>query len=282
MKNCIIYSVKNDNNHLQQLNKSLSLVRDNLNHSNPDLDILFFCDPGADVIVKNIVQQLKIPNKIRLLGFNMVQPKYSDDIEKQIKENCTGTPYAYKHMCRFWAGEIFKRKEVLEYDYYLRLDCDSYITSPITYNLFEYMESKGKICAYISGNERMDAPHVSQKLPEALIDFELQHKELIIKSVEHPVGLWYRDTNFEIVKISVFSTNPYMLLYDYINETGGIYMYRWGDHIIRYAGVHMLYGEDKVEMLEGIKYTHSFFTNGVFSDLSEDEIRHKELRKTII
>lgn len=260
MKTCLIYTVKADENHLKQLRKSLELVRNHLNPFVDNLDILFFCDKGTEVEVSSITKELKLPNTIKLLEFTTKQPPYSETIKSSINGQI-----AYKNMCRFWSGEIFKNEEVLKYDYYMRLDCDSYITAPFGFNPFEKLEEKNKIYAYISGGLFLDSEKACKGLNAALKQFEIDRPELIVNGCDFKEGTLYY-TNFEICRIADFAESSYMDLYNYLDKNGGIYIYRWGDHIIRYAGIHMMLGVDRVEALTGIGYTHQTFINGKFCE----------------
>ena len=218
MKNCLIYSVKADQRHLQHLNNSLKLVRDNLNPFTEDMDILFFCDPEVADQVTSIISELKITNECKMLEFNTIQPEYNQSIQNRIIGNTS-----YKNMCRFWAGEIFKNKEVLKYDYYMRLDCDSYITSPIRFNPFEILKEKNKIYGFISGGVFLDSPDVCRDLNVTLKQFEVDHPELIVKGCDFKEGTLYY-TNFEICKVKEFAESNYMRLYEYLDKSGGIYI----------------------------------------------------------
>jgi len=257
MKTCIIYSVKNDPRHLRDLQRSLDLVSKNVVSILKNIEFIMFCDPGIESIVKTIFTNSRIPNKLIIKEFITRQPPYNTEIQQRIHNNIS-----YKNMCRFWAGEIFKDKDVLTYDYYMRLDCDSFITEPLVENPFEVMERNNKIYGYITGGKFLDSPEVCANLNNTLKEFEKQNKELILDSVNTLTEGTLYYTNFEICKIKAFTESSYMNLYEFIDQSGGIYIYRWGDHIIRYAGIHMLLGTNLVEEFRNIKYTHQRFING--------------------
>ena len=176
MKNCLIYTVKNDQNHLKNLEQSLSLFRDNLNPFVDNIDILFFYDFGLRKYLEDLKYKLRLTNEIILKEFTTVMPVYPTDLQTKIKEAINlpwGNRIEYKNMCRFWAGEVFKDLIVNEYDYYLRLDCDSFITSPVGYNLFSDIDNSNKICAYIIGYKFIDDPAVSKNLNQELLNVGL-------------------------------------------------------------------------------------------------------------
>lgn len=253
MKSCLIYTVKNDAKHLSDLLTSLLMAKENLIPFVQDMDILFFYDPGIEERVNNILKFVQIFRDAFLLSFTTKPPP---GYEK--------TPLVqYKNMCRFWAGEVFRQPKVQEYDYYMRLDCDSFITEPLGYDPFGMMAAEDKDYAFTKGGKFRDVPEYSQGLNAALKEFESQFPERMKNPVSTLIeGMLYY-TNFEICRVKAFSEGLYQSLFDHIERVQGIYKYRWGDHIIRYAGIHMLLGFDRVKEITDMKYTHQYFVNGV-------------------
>lgn len=259
---CLIYTVKNDKRHLENLSKSLRLVHENLIPFTKDLEILFFHDPDTQKDIQVMTSFWNIKNVMFLIPFTTTAPAWCDKTDPWLK---------YKNMCRFWAGEVFRQPRVLEYDYYMRLDCDSFITEPLGYDPFEMMAREDKDYAFTKGGKFMDTAPYFEGINKALFEFEAQyydHVDLsgnsILKNVVGKLqeGLLYY-TNFEICRVRAFSDSLYMNLFDHIERVGGIYRHRWGDHIIRYAGIHMLIGFDRVKEITDMKYTHQGFVNGV-------------------
>ena len=222
MNCCLIYTVKADPCHTNQLRKSLGLVKANLNPFVPNLDILFFCDKAAESVVSDMTRKLGLSNRVKFLEFVTTQPKYGNEIQSRISDQIS-----YKNMCRFWAGEVFKNSDVLEYDYYMRLDCDSFITAPLEFNPFETLAEKDKFYGYLTGGMFLDSPDVCRDLNATLKRFETEHGDSIISPANFKEGSLYY-TNFEICRIRSFSESAYMSLYEYLDRSGGIYIYRWG------------------------------------------------------
>jgi alpha 1,2-mannosyltransferase len=54
----------------------------------------------------------------------------------------------HRHMIRFYGLQLFDILHDLGHDWFFRMDDDSYIHTPITYNLFEFMESNGHDYGY--------------------------------------------------------------------------------------------------------------------------------------
>ena len=49
----------------------------------------------------------------------------------------------YRNMCRFLGGQIFKHSALSNYQFYMKLDSDSFILSKLTYDPFTHMKDNG-------------------------------------------------------------------------------------------------------------------------------------------
>ena len=43
-------------------------------------------------------------------------------------------------MCRFFTGFMYEQEVLKDYEYYLRLDTDSFIHTPINYDIFDWAQ----------------------------------------------------------------------------------------------------------------------------------------------
>ena len=66
----------------------------------------------------------------------------------------------YRNMIRFFTIGIWEVLESAGYDYVMRMDEDSFIRTPVRYNLFEFMGKQDLVYTYRLGNWEAD-PHVS-------------------------------------------------------------------------------------------------------------------------
>lgn len=87
-----------------------------------------------------------------IIGFSQFPPGFDigDDVEKAKREN---VPDAwrypgYHHMCSFWFRKLLLQPRMSSVEYVMRLDSDSTIRAPITYDLFDYVHLKGIRYAY--------------------------------------------------------------------------------------------------------------------------------------
>jgi hypothetical protein len=155
----------------------------------------------------------------------------------------------YRHMCRFFSGEIFKNTKIEEYDNYLRLDTDSYIHK-MDFDLFEFVENNKVYYGYIEQAVQYDDPGVTKGLWELA-------KSIKENDIEEN-KMYY--TNFEVCNVNWFNSEEYMNFYNEIDKNGGIMTGRWGDAPIRYLGVNMYMNPNNLYGFKNISYQHGSFT----------------------
>ncbi|MHA1275350.1 MAG: hypothetical protein ACTSQS_18255 [Promethearchaeota archaeon] len=71
----------------------------------------------------------------------------------------------YRNICRFYSGEFFKHEALEEYDWYWRLDSDSFFHSQINYDIFKFMKINKYLYGYL-GKTLKDKPTVVEGLWE--------------------------------------------------------------------------------------------------------------------
>ncbi len=152
----------------------------------------------------------------------------------------------YNHMCRFFAGAVFQHPALDPYDYFCRLDTDSFILAPVVYDLFEFAERAGIYYGYLNDEIR--------ERPEFCAGLWKTIEEFVGWRPEDEGRLYY--TNFEVCYLPWFRGDLWQRYFRHIDEAGGIYAHRWGDHTIRYAGVKLFMPLARVRQFAGIQYSH--------------------------
>jgi hypothetical protein len=219
----------------------------------------------------DIARSAKFPVKFAELKFTDPSPPV--DIGASIFK------MGYRHMCHFFADDIFHRPELAEFDYYMRLDTDSFILSPVKTDLFECMESKSAVYGYIT--EDVDSPECSAGLWPLAEKFTRESGLETRKAVsEIPEPRCYY-TNFEICDLAWFRRSPWRDFFAAVDKANGIYTTRWGDHIIRYIGVNLFAPPEAVAVMP-VHYFHrdefgSEFSTSFFSGFRIKA--HSKLRK---
>lgn len=256
MKNAVIVYLSRKYD-INDLKKSLKLLYKNYT-KRFNYPILIFHDDFTNEdqnLLLNIYSNIK---------FEKLEFEIPSWIEKsRINEGSHKVRIAYMHMCRFFSGEIYKHDVIKKYDWYMRLDSDSYVHFPIKYDLFNFMERQGFIYGYLETTIK--------DLPEFVIGLWELTKEYIQKNNIQPTflnkyldkdGEWDRSlfyTNFEISKLDFWRSEGYMEYYKMIDQNGGIYYSRWGDHTIHLLALSMLADENKLHCFKDIDYSHQDF-----------------------
>lgn len=170
-------------------------------------------------------------------------------------------PIGYRHMCRFHSGEIYRHSSLMQYDWYMRLDSDSFILSPVDFDIFDHMEENGYEYSYME--TEIDEPQfVVEELWDTTKRFiaenriSMEYLNSRLKNGEWDNTMFY--TNFEAAKFSLFR-GDYMKYYEFLDKTGNMYYKRWGDAPIHWLGVRMFLPDDKIWCVKNIAYQHGSF-----------------------
>lgn len=261
MNTAIVYLLNNSQKDIMCFRKSIFLLNQNYLNNFP-CDVICFYEnnfPKEEIeLIKNY------SSKIKFIEINFLIPEYPENIKSKIPEfvphpeinSVPGFGIGYRHMCRFFSGEIFKLEHLKQYKYVWRLDTDSFILGPIEYNVFDRMAKEKAKYGYI--NIQFDHPKMTIGLWEKSSKFFIENdiKSLVdINDEIHKNRVFY--TNFEIFDMDWFRSETYQKYYNYIDSTGGIFINRWGDHCIRYIAVKALLNEEETLFFNDIHYYHS-------------------------
>lgn len=252
--NCIVYLVRSSEEDVENFNRSLSLVEENVVPTTGDFDVIVFCEPSFEEYKSKVSTKLTL--KYQTVEFSI--PDYPQEIVDKIPEffphpthgngpiawDHPGFPIGYRHMCRFFSGQMYEKEILHEYDYYLRLDTDSYITTRIPYDIFELAKQNEIYYGFIKIEE--DNPKVVEGLWNTVN--EKYPNDL-------PENLMFY-TNFELGKVSWFLTSGYMEFYNYLDEKGGFYTKRWGDAPVKFLGINLLMNQKHISQMGGFVYNH--------------------------
>jgi len=168
--------------------------------------------------------------------FEDIYPCLPDFLEKDVVlKNIENKPVAhwrnigYRHMCKFFSCDIFTHPVISKFKYYMRIDDDSIIGTPLI-NIFKYMQQYN--IDYVYRVYQKKDCHVCN---EGMIDF--------FKSL----GCYYNYNtditpfnNFHIIRIGALKNKP-ILTNPKLNNTliSNIYNKRWGDAPIHGAYIKM-------------------------------------------
>jgi hypothetical protein len=156
----------------------------------------------------------------------------------------------YKHMCRFYAIGIYRY--IAEYDMVMRLDDDSYIQSRIAGDLFQRLWDAGCDYAYLHA-EFDNHPETLATLP-AFSQAYARSQGIAVDPTSLDMLHFY--SNFHVTRVSFWLRDDVQEYLRAVDESQGIYRYRWGDHVIQAHALKMFSQPGRVTRLDGFKYWH--------------------------
>ena len=124
MRNAIVYLVRGHEASIASLERSLALLKRNFLPWSPADVLIFHEDNLKPEQLEGRTAGLSV--KTVLVDFSAIPPEMA---------NLPPGQRGYRHMCHFFANDIFLRPELADYDYYMRLDDDSFILSPLTFKM---------------------------------------------------------------------------------------------------------------------------------------------------
>ena len=163
-------------------------------------------------------------------------------------------------MCRFWAYGVFQQGVVSSLRYYWRLDTDLYLLRDIPIDPFLWMESLS--IGYVYGATDLDEDQVLFGLWKTTLE-HARRREIHpygLVSVANPVHvgvstplheavdllkvagynrfIYYN--NFELSRVDMWRSPQYLDYFMDLDQSGGIFRYRWGDAPIRTLALSLL------------------------------------------
>lgn len=160
----------------------------------------------------------------------------------------------YRHMCRFYGGQIFNHPALAKYRWYMRLDSDSFVVSKIQRDPFKVMRENDYQYAFME-REEYDAPWACEGLWDTTKQFIKNNTDSVINS-QFEWNMEVYNTNFEIVDMNFFRSKNYQEYFNYLDSTGNIFYKRWGDHCIRWLGMKMFMEPEKIWCYKDFCYQH--------------------------
>jgi len=262
MKKVICYLSKSDNKTINNLENSLYKLYNNYKYINK-CDVKIFVEHDFPISVINEIKHL-----YKNLSFEFIELKCSNEFDiKNIQFEDERYEYkiGYRHMCQLFFSEIFVR--IQNYDWYMRLDTDSFIESYINYDLFDYLSDNNKVYGYTA--ELAEWPPVVIGMGEFFINLIRKHNikstffNKLIENDRYNLRQIYN--NFEIIKISYFNNELVRLLTEEVNKSGNIYKKRWGDSPLRTFILSLTVDNSKIHKFNDFDYLHDAYIrkNGI-------------------
>lgn len=255
-KAVILYLSRSLPKDIVDLKESLRLLDENFNNRFNYPLIIFHED-----FDERLIQDIKRSTNSRI-EFKKVEFEIPNFLNKD--EVYTHTfSIGYCHMCRFFSGIAFQHPYLKDYDYYWRLDTDSFLLKKINYDVFDFMQRNSYVYGYITILK--ESPELVKNLWDATKKYIKENKikpSFLYKFIRK--GNWdrrYYYTNFEIGNLNFFRSDEYMKYFNYLDRLGGIYKYRWGDTPIHTLAISMFVPEKQVHRFSDIAYRHQSYEN---------------------
>jgi len=247
------------------LSRSTSWDLDNLRNSLKNLDLYFnnsfkypvviFHEDFTPALMKKI--RAATASKIKFFKVIFKVPYFLNRNEIPERSD-SGHDIGYRHMCDFFSRLIYRHPALEDYDWYWRLDTDSFIREKINYDIFNFLDKNGYLYGFLTALK--EPPEVVRGLWPAVKNY-IQENKIAPCFLNEKLkdGEWDREiyyTNFEISKLHFWRSPEYMKFVEYLHETGGIYKYRWGDAPIHTLAVSIFLQQAKVYQFKDIAYQH--------------------------
>ena len=172
-------------------------------------------------------------------------------------------PLGYRHMCRWFGQQLWyffqdlnkhhNNNEKCQYRYIARLDEDSFLLSPINYDIFELMATQRYLYGY-----RMCAYELEETLPK--IWFKKWRKSLHNESQRQPFidpGLCGFYTNFFVADLEFFLSPDVTKFLREIDRRGLFYRKRFGDLLVHALAVYAFAPPTQIHRFLDFTYQHA-------------------------
>jgi hypothetical protein len=169
-----------------------------------------------------------------------------------VDSNKSRSGIGYKHMCRFYAMQIYEFTK--DFEYILRLDDDSFLESTIKYDLFEYMKEQNFIYGFVH-KEYDYHEQTTATLPIFTLEY-IKNKNVKIKCSLNAIDTEYYYSNFTITQTAFWNKPKVQDYLRAIDESMGIYQFRWGDHVIQTLALKMFGDPQQIHYFQDFRYTH--------------------------
>jgi alpha 1,2-mannosyltransferase len=213
---------------------------------------------------------------------------------EDVPEVINGYRVGYRHMIRFFAVQLFDIMQDLRYDWFMRMDDDSFLHSTIRYNLFEFMEKNGyeygyrvdvrgwegnamgfgdAALAYLAAENQIVPTFFGEHLSYAPLKVQLKNliKVLLMRlgsrrprrispAIEYDHWGYYN--NFFITKIAFWKRPDVQAFMRHFDRIGGWYKYRWGDANFQSVALQIFLEKNKVYKFTDWTYEHATIVNG--------------------
>ncbi len=252
----------------QCIGYSLKSLEDNFNHKyNYPVYVHYFDDIYSNPDLLNNTKE-QISSSIEFVPIEYKTPEHvkKEDLyfNRDLWYAKTHFPIqriGYLHMCNFVSNMYkYPNTKIHEYDYVMVHDDEAGYNSELPYNPFEILSEREEYLGAFKSGQRLKngmphQGHVDTRIGLLDLTIEFVEKYNIKPKNKRLLELLSRDTPSEydfhfldwcdtyVLKTSMFETDVWKLWIKEVNESGGIYKYRWGDNEIISLFAHFIQEE---------------------------------------
>jgi alpha 1,2-mannosyltransferase len=183
--------------------------------------------------------------------------------EMREKQIIYGDSISYRHMCRFESGFFWRQPVMDQFKYYWRVEPDIELYCDIDYDVFKFMEEKGKSYGFaISLYEYEATIPTLWKTTKKFIEENPQHvaENNLMNWVSNDGGATYNLchfwSNFEIADLDFWRSDAYREYFEYLDKEGGFFYERWGDAPVHSIAAALFLDKSKIHFFDDIGYWH--------------------------
>ena len=163
-------------------------------------------------------------------------------------------------MMRWFAILLWQYLDNEGYTHVMRLDDDSYILSPITFNIFDYMRTNNKRYGFRQPVYEDGGNHFHAVVNQYLIDNPSSTFKYFEDLYKKDRGVSFYNNLF-IADISFFLSSPASDLLRVIDESKLIFTQRTGDLVIHSAVVRLFLPPNQIHWFRDFTYEHMTLCN---------------------
>lgn len=191
-----------------------------------------------------------------------------------------GDSISYRHMCRFESGFFWQHPIMDQFKYYWRVEPDIQLYCDIDYDVFKFMQEKGKRYGFaISLYEYEATIPTLWETTKKFIEENPQyvHPNNMMEWISADNGETYNRchfwSNFEIADLDFWRSEAYHKYFDYLDQAGGFFYERWGDAPVHSLGASLFLDKDEIHYFDDIGYWHVPFLNCPVSQEERNRLR---------
>ena len=255
------------------LEKSLDLLYINYNAVYKH-DIIIFYDDKYPFLEEDQINIRKDRNEIKFINIPKelwCPPASSMEIIKNpdIKNwCCPNMPIGYRNMIRWFGIHIYTFLHNLGYEWYLRLDDDSFIYSEINYDLFKFMIENNYLYGFrVYSNDNICVSNGLIEFCKMYCDnnniglgfmSKYSYENNSYNTSKYNILGYYN--NFHITAVSFWIQPKVQRFLNAIDQSGYMYTRRWGDLLSQSASVQIFMDRNKLYHFNDWTYEHATFS----------------------